>query len=268
MSVFSAEWLILREPYDMAARNPVVLKAAIDAFAQKPVFRILDLGCGSGSILRTIAPRLNAKQDWRLVDYDAALLARAEESAAALNVKASATRADLNRDIESVLVEPADLVTMSALLDLVSDEWLERFANCVADRGLHVYAALSYDGRIEMSPSHPLDERIIEAVNLHQRSDKGFGPALGPSAAAAAIEKLRRRGFFVHQGPADWKASERDVALQIEIVRGWAGAARETGAMSTQHVEDWLAFRQQHIAVGRPALCVGHADFFAVPPSA
>jgi SAM-dependent methyltransferase len=268
MSGFSAEWLILREPYDMAARNPVVLKAAIDAFAQKPVLRILDLGCGSGSTLRTIAPRLNAKQDWRLVDYDAALLARANESAAALNIKASATRADLNREIESVLVEPADLVTMSALLDLVSDEWLERFVNCVADRGLHVYAALSYDGLIEMSPWHALDESIIEAVNLHQRSGKSFGPALGPSAGAAAMEKLMRRGFFVHQGPADWKASEWDVAFQIEIVRGWVGAARETGAMSTQDIEDWLAFRQQHISAGCASLRVGHADFFAVPPSA
>lgn len=268
MSGFSAEWLSLREPYDMAARNPVVLKAAIDAFNNRSNLRILDLGCGTGSTLRTLAPRLSARQDWLLVDDDRILLERAAGSATPPNVHTAAVHADLNREIESLLSEPADLVTMSALLDLVSDEWLDRFANAVADVGLHVYAALSYDGRIEMAPAHPMDEAMVNAVNLHQHSDKGFGPALGPWAAMGAIEKFTRRGYVVQQGSADWIAAERDVAFQSEIVDGWAGAARETGAMSAQDVEEWLAFRQGQIAAGRGFLRVGHVDFFFVAPSA
>ena len=57
---------------------------------------------------------------------------------------------DLARDLEAALDGPVDLVTTSALLDLVSDDWLERLAIEAAARRLPVYAALSYDGRIEL----------------------------------------------------------------------------------------------------------------------
>ena len=268
MSGFSAEWLSLREPHDLAARNPAVLTAVIDAFKSKPTLRIVDLGCGMGSTLRALAPRLSAAQVWHLIDHDRVLLERASQTALALNVQAAAIHADLDRDIESLLGEPADLVAMSALLDLVSGEWLGRFANAVADRRLHVYAALSYDGRIEIAPAHPLDAAVVNAVNLHQRSDKGFGRALGPSAAAAAIDQLIQRGYSVHQATADWIASDEDAAFQREIVRGWAAAARDTAAVSVHDAEAWLGFRESEIAGGRSSLRVGHIDFFAVPPPA
>ena len=267
MSGFSAEWLSLREPYDVRARNPVVMNAVIDAFKGRANLRVLDLGCGTGSTLRTLAPRLGPAQDWRLVDHDRDLLARAVESSTRLTVPARAVSVDLDSQIESLMEEAADLVTMSALLDLASEEWLERFANSVTGRGLHVYAGLSYDGRIEIAPAHPLDEAIIDAVNLHQRRDKGFGPALGLSAVAAAISKLMQRGFFVVRGPADWLAREQDAAFQNEIVRGWGAAAGEAGKITSVDLYQWLTFREAEIVAGRASLRVGHVDFFAVPPS-
>jgi hypothetical protein len=268
VSVFSAEWLALREPYDLRARNTVVLKAVTDIFRAKPALQIVDFGCGTGSTLRALAPRLNATQDWRFVDHDRTLLAYAVESAAALNVRGAGISADLNREFEAVLHESADLLTTSALLDLVSDEWLERLADCAAARRIPVYAALSYDGRIDLSPLHRMDKAIAEAVNRHQRSDKGFGPALGPLSAASAISKFERRGFSVVQGPADWIASGEDGAFQNAIVQGWAVPARETGTLAHQDVESWLAFRQDEIGAGRASLRVGHVYFFAVPSSA
>jgi SAM-dependent methyltransferase len=265
---FSAEWLSLREPFDLRARNPVVMNAVIGAFKSRQTLRIADLGCGTGSTLRTLSPKLTATQDWRLVDYDRALLARASESAAGLNAQVEMVAADLNRELEQVLDRPADLVTNSALLDLVSEDWIERMVACAARRKLSVYAALNYDGRVEMTPTHPLDEAVVHAVSLHQCGDKGFGPALGPRAAEAAIAKFMQRGFSVVHGPADWSASEQDRAFQNEIVGGWAQAARETGTLGLKDIGGWLSFRQDQIVSGRSSLLVGHVDFFAVPPSA
>jgi len=265
---FSAEWLSLREPYDMRARNPVVLNEVLGAFRRKPDLRVIDLGCGTGSTLRTLSPKLAAKQEWRLVDYDPALLTRAAESAAALDLPIRPITADLNRELEAVLQEPGDLVTNSALLDLVSESWIDGLIDVAASRNLSVYAALNYDGRIEMSPLHPLDEAVVQAVNQHQRGDKGFGPALGPGAADATIAKFMQRGFSVVHGPADWVAAEADRAFQNAIVGGWAEAARDTNTITAKDESAWLSFRQAEIAAGRSRLVVGHVDFFAVPPSA
>jgi Methyltransferase domain len=263
---FSAEWLTLRQPYDVRARNPVVLNAVLGAFRSKPNACITDLACGTGSTLRALSPKLAAKQEWRLVDYDPALLARAAQSAAALDVPVRPLTADLNRELEAVLREPANLVTNSALLDLVSEDWIARLVESAASRDLSVYAALNYDGRIETSPAHPLDEVVVHAVNLHQRGDKGFGPALGPGAADAAIAKFMQRGFFVVHGPANWTGLKEDGPFQNAIVEGWAEAARETG-VAADDVSAWLSFRQGEIEAGRSRLVVGHVDFFAVPPS-
>jgi SAM-dependent methyltransferase len=268
MSGFSAEWLSLREPFDLRARNPAVLNALLGSVTAKPNLRIVDLACGTGSTLRALAPRFSARQHWRLADYDRALLARAAESAVALEVSATTIAADLNRELETVLAEPADLITTSALLDLVSDAWLERLIGCAAARAVPVYAALSYDGRVELAPAHPLDEAVVCAVNLHQRRDKGFGPALGPSAAETALAKFAQRGFSVVHGHSDWVASEQDTAFQREIVRGWAAAARETGEIAARDLGEWLSFREEEIAAGRSSLRVGHVDFFAVPHAA
>src|SRR5262245_18728324 len=145
MSGFSADWLMLREPYDLRSRNPVVLDAVFDLLADKPSVAIIDLACGTGSTFRALSPRVSAPQNWRLVDNDLSLLARAPGSSPP-RITLTAAPVDLNRDLEAAFDGPADLVTTSALLDLVSSDWLNRLAVEVAARRLPVYAALSYDG--------------------------------------------------------------------------------------------------------------------------
>ena len=266
MSGFSAEWLKLREPYDQRARNTLVLDAVLDLLAGRPSVAIVDLACGTGSTFRALSPRIKARQAWRLVDNDLSLLARAPRSSRDINVTAAPI--DLNRDLEAAFDNPADLVTTSALLDLVSAEWLNRLAVEAAARGLPVYAALSYDGRTELTPSDPLDKRIVDAVNRHQRRDKGFGPALGPSAAETAIATFERVGYVVTHGLADWDFRPDDREIQTEILAGWAAAAREIGDPPKREIIDWLKRRRTLIADGRSSIRVGHVDLLARPTGA
>ena len=41
---FSADWLALREPYDLAARNPAVLDEVVSAFMGQSSISVVDLG--------------------------------------------------------------------------------------------------------------------------------------------------------------------------------------------------------------------------------
>jgi hypothetical protein len=261
---FSAAWLELREPYDRRARNPAVIDAVAAALAGRPSVTIADLACGTGSTFRALRPRIAARQSWRLVDNDLSLLARAPQSSPP-DINVATIPIDIHRDLEAALDGPVDLVTTSALLDLVSDEWLQRLAVEIAARRLPVYAALSYDGRIEMMPADPTDQKIIAAVNAHQRTDKGFGPALGPGAARTAAERFERVGYSVMQGASDWVFAPQDREIQIEVLSGWAAAARDLGDVPLSDVIGWLTRRRDLVAAGRSSIRVGHVDLFARP---
>ena len=263
MSGFSAEWLKLREPYDLRARNRSVLSAVLELLAGKPSVTIVDLACGTGSTFRALSPHIEARQNWRLLDNDLSLLARVPQSSP--NIAVTTVPIDLNRDLEAAFYPSADLITTSALLDLVSEAWLNRLAVEASLRRLPVYAALSYDGRAELAPADPLDRRIVDAVNRHQRTDKGFGPALGPSAAHAAIAAFERVGYAVTHGQADWEFGPEDRDIQTEVLSGWAAAAREIGDLSAQEISGWLAWRRQMIEAGISSIRVGHVDLLAGP---
>ena len=250
MTGFSADWLTLREPFDMRARNPSVLDAVVNSLATYPSVRIVDLACGTGSTLRALSARIPSRQNWNLVDNDLGLLARATATEHRDNVVVSGIPLDLNRDLEAALDGPVDLVTTSALLDLVSESWLERLAVEIAARAIPFYAALSYEGTIELAPRDPLDATVIAAINAHQRTDKGFGPALGPAAADAAIARFKSLGYSVKHGRSDWVIGPQDQDIQNEILAGWAHAAREIDALTLADTAAWLT-RRRDIRCGR-----------------
>jgi hypothetical protein len=261
---FKADWLALREPYDARARNRDVIAAVASSFDRQPAPMIVDLGCGTGAMLRALAPHLGPRQSWRLIDNDLGLLARAAgEGTPGVTVVTMAV--DLSRDVEAALDGAVDLVTASALLDLVSAEWLERFVIEAAARRLPVYAALTYDGGAVLKPADPFDQAVIAAVNHHQRSDKGFGAALGPAAAGEAIAWFQRVRYSVVQGASDWMFGPPDRRIQEEVLAAWAGAAQEEGAVPLADLLAWLTRRRELIAAGVARMRVGHVDFFARP---
>jgi hypothetical protein len=264
MSSFTADWLSLREPYDLRARNPEVLSAVAAALAALPSIAIVDLACGTGSTLRALAPHLPPRQNWKLVDNDLGLLLRAA-SASHPHARVTTAAVDLARDLEAALDGPLDLVTTSALLDLVSDHWLERLAIEAAARKLPLYAALTYDGRVTLTPFDPYDDSIITAVSVHHHRDQGFGPALGSGAAKRVVARLETVGYSIVHGTADWEIGPQDREIQTELLDSWAGAAQETGQLPLAEIRAWHARRRDALAHGRSSIHIGHLDVFADP---
>ncbi len=280
MTGFSAEWLALREPADHRARNQAVLDDALAHLEGNPAPRLVDLGCGSGSNLRALAPHLPDGQVWRLVDADPLLLQAAREaltlwadrsettSDGALTLWRGGKRievhfeaADLAHDLEAVLDRPADLVTAAAFFDLVAPDWLARFCDALLRRRLPLFAVLTYDGVEQWSPPHGADAEVLAAFHAHQTSDKGFGCAAGPGASALLVEPFRKAGWLVTLGSSPWRLAAPDEApLMSALAEGAAGAVAETGRVAPADLASWLEARRV-----AQACQIGHMDIFAAP---
>jgi len=160
---------------------------------------------------------------------------------------------------------PDVVVTASALLDLVSDRWLMQLVEqCRANRCIVLFA-LSYDGRIALTPSDPDDEWMRRLVNRHQLGDKGFGPALGPAAAQRAGELFRAAGYDVRTARSDWQLLPTEQLLQQSLLEGWAGAAKELAPNEADRCARWLTRRLAHVANESSRIVVGHEDLLAWP---
>jgi hypothetical protein len=162
------------------------------------------------------------------------------------------------------VIEGHRLVTASALLDLVSEPWIASLATLCARSSAIVLFVLSYSGRITCWPEEPEDELVRELVNRHQRRNKGFGPALGPEAVSHAADHFVRRGYHVARESSDWVLNEDYLALQRQLVDGWAAAAAETDPSQSAGVAAWRKRRLSHVTAGRSTLIVGHDDFLGI----
>jgi hypothetical protein len=265
VSGFSAGWLALREPLDAAARSTALIDALLENTGPHTHWNVIDLGAGSGSNLRYLSPRLAGVQRWTLVDHDAALLEVAAQHADPANVTVELRRLDLDREFSAsrgALNFPSGaLVTASALLDLVSRDWIDALAARCHAAGATVHFALSYDGRTTCDPVDSLDASILESVNRHQRGDKGFGPALGPDAAQYCIDAFTRAGYAMRRATSDWQIDSTHATLQAALINGWADAAIEGAeALEVSDIDAWRARRLALVASGRSRLIVGHED--------
>ena len=107
---------------------------------------------------------------------------------------------------------------------------------------------------------------FLQAFNRHQRTDKGFGPALGPSASQHLTATLAAHGYRVESAAADWQLTAAHCALQGQLVLGWHEAASAMAEIEEAPLAAWLDRRQAAIAAGALAIQVGHTDVFACPP--
>lgn len=279
MSGFSAQWLDLREGVDHRSTD-AALRAKLAALAASvDVLNVVDLGAGSGSNLRGISPFLNARQHWRLAEYDPALIAAARQRLSAWadyaqehegglrlqkagkDITIEFVQADLSAGVDAVLTPQTHLVTAAAFFDLVSKPWIEKFCAEIARRKLTFYTVLTYDGREEWTPPHEADAAMLAAFHAHQASDKGFGAAAGPQATAALRAGFEAGGYRVETAASDWLLKSNDAGLIRDLAEGSAGAVAETGRVDANRVASWRAARQT-----ATTCLIGHQDLLAAPP--
>ncbi len=263
----TAAWLALREPADAAARAPEFVEPVRRHLTGARRAVVHDLGSGTGSMARWLAPRLPVPQHWVMYDRDGDLLDRArvdlvDTAADGTPVTVETRRRDITR-LTAGELDGASLITASALLDMLTAAEVERVVAACAEAGCPALLTISVTGQVELTPADPLDAEIAEAFNAHQRRTAGDRGLLGPDAVDATVAAFGRHGIAVLSRSSPWRLAADHAELISEWFRGWVGAACEQRPELTRPVRSYARRRLAEAATGRLAVVVQHTDLLA-----
>ncbi len=261
-----AAWLALREPADAAARAPELVEPVRRYLAGTGRTVIHDLGAGTGSMGRWLAPRLPGQQRWIMYDRDTGLLERAAAGTVVAADGAPVTAETRRRDITRLTaadLDGAGLVTASALLDMLTADEVERVVAACAGAGCPALLTISVIGRVELTPADPLDAELAEAFDAHQRRTAGGRSLLGPDAVDVCAGAFGRRGVGVVVRPSPWRLGPDQPGLIAEWLRGWLAAACEQRPELARPAAEYARRRREEMASGRLAVVVHHSDLLA-----
>jgi hypothetical protein len=255
-----SQWLALREAADWSARSELLARRVGDALAPAGTVRGLDLCTGTGSNLRYLLDRLPGRQQWLVVDHDPALLAEVPTRLSAwAHVKSCTVTTDRRRShvrgdrvdaqvetrqmnlerLDAAIFAGRNLVTASALLDLVSESWLRLLADrCQAARAVALFS-ITYNGQSSCDPAEPEDEMVRERV-------------------------FKEAGYQVERASSDWLIEPREREFQRQLIDGWAHAASEIAPRQGSAIANWLKRRLAHVDAGCSRIVVGHVDMAAL----
>jgi hypothetical protein len=224
-------WLQLREPVDRRSRSVELARELAAALRPGPL-RILDVGCGTGSTTRWLAPLLPGPQRWVMLDRDPVLLALvAERTAGTCDRDGTpvdvATRHDEITSLTARDLAGMSAVTASALVDLLTADEIGSLAAACAAARVPALITLTVTGQVEIDPPDPVDHEVAAAFDAHQRRTVAGRALLGPGAAAATVEAFERAGMTVRTVPTPWLLGPDDRPLAARWLTERVAAAVE-----------------------------------------
>jgi hypothetical protein len=264
----SSDWLALREPEDARARSRALAEAAA-ALLPHGAVTVHDLGSGTGSMARWLAPLLPGPQTWVLHDWNVGLTEQAaaagiprDRGGAAVTLRASVE--PLER-LAAADLAGASLVTASALLDVLTAAEAHAIVDsCVATRAPALFS-LTVTGDVALLPRDARDRRVASAFNAHQRREVDGRRLLGPYAARIVEGLFRLSGWNVRRTLTSWRLSDGGPRLLSEWFEGWLDAAEEQDPGLRDDAAGYRELRRAQARRGELSAVVYHLDLLAWP---
>lgn len=283
ISTATPDWLALRAPADAAARSTGLARALSRLVEERaatgrtlelaaPEVVVHDLGAGTGSMTRWLAPHLPGPQRWVLRDGDAGILSHLDlhtvVDATGRPVVADTLVEDLG-DLSPDAFRDATAVTASALLDVVTEEEAARIVGSCVSAGAPALFSLNVTGVVRVHPAAradaELEHEIGAAFNEHQRRDADGRRMLGPDAVAVVAGLFEAAGWAVRTADTPWRLGGAEAALAAEWLDGWVDAAVEQRPGLTDAAEGYRRRRLAEAGSGRLRVSVAHEDVLAWP---
>lgn len=264
----SSDWLALRETQDARARSLELARSAAAMMTARPIV-VHDLGSGTGSMMRWLAPLLPGPQEWVLHDWNARLTDRAVDGplprdGAGRSVSVASRVGEL-ADLRAADLSGASLVTASALLDVLTARELHAIVEACVDSGAPALLALSVTGEAHLDPWDPRDAVAGRAFNAHQRREVDGRRLLGRYGAPIARGLFERAGWRVRVASTTWQLDAGESRLLGEWFDGWVDAAAELRPELRDELADYRQVRWSQLQRGALSAVIHHRDLLAWP---
>ncbi len=264
----SSDWLALRETEDARARSRDLARAAEPFLGARPIV-IHDLGSGTGSMMRWLAPLLPGPQSWVLHDWNASLTERALDDPHPLDrdnapVAVSSRTGELAH-LDAADLRGASLVTASALLDVLTAREAHAIVQSCVDVGAPAFFSLSVTGDVDLRPGDPRDKGFATAFNAHQRRQAGDRRLLGRYGAAIVHGLFEQAGWRVRKATTVWRLGQTEGRLLGEWFDGWADAAEEQHPELRKNAAAYRELRRSQLDRGELSAVIRHLDLLAWP---
>jgi len=264
----SSDWLALRESEDARARSRDLAFAAAGRLAPGPLV-IHDLGSGTGSMMRWLAPLLPGPQAWVLHDWNPELVDHATNGTVPLDrdgrpVSVRTRTGELER-LDPDDLEGASLVTATALLDVLTSAELRAVVRACVAVGCPVLLSLSVTGEIRLDPRDPRDDVFEASFNAHQQRRVSGRRLVGPSSVGLAQDLFLEAGWNIRPAATFWRLGDHDPHLLGQWFDGWFEAALEQRADLQVDGAGYRALRSSQLRRGALSAVVVHTDLLAWP---
>ena len=264
----SSDWLALREAEDARARSRGLAQAAADLLPSGPI-TVHDLGSGTGSFMRWLAPLLPGPQAWVLHDWNASLTDRAlagatprDRDGAPVSMR---SRVGELEQLDAADIAGASLVTASALLDVLTAREAHAIVDACVRAGAPTFLSLSVTGESELRPWDARDKRFEEAFNAHQRREVHGRGLLGRYGAPIVRGLFAHAGWKVRTARTSWRLDDSEPELLRQWFDGWADAAEEQSPDLREECAGYRELRRSQLDRGELSATVYHLDVLAWP---
>jgi hypothetical protein len=264
----SSDWLALREAEDSRARSHELARSVLPLLAKGPI-TVHDLGSGTGSMMRWLAPLLPSPQTWVLHDWNASLTERALAGApprdlfeAPVSIRSHV--GELER-LDGSDLRGASLVTASALLDVLTAREAQAIVDACVEVGAATLFCLSVTGEVELRPWDARDKLFEEAFNCHQRREVHGRRLLGRYGGPLVRGLFDHAGWKVRTVRTCWRLDDHEPRLLGEWFTGWVDAAEEHRAALCDECVGYRELRGGQLDRGDLSAVVYHLDLLAWP---
>ena len=278
---FSTRWLELRYPFDASARSITLSQQFVQQLSGKENVSILDLGAGIGSNVKYFHDRIEANQDWYLVELDPGLIKHGIQSLTAYFAKLGYVvqkrdyRLHLVRDIkinitfvlDSILhINPFqyqffDGILANALLDVLTSNQVRDLLDRFSDTPCPKLFSIIYED-MQWMDDDPENHHYVRKYHEHMQRQQPHGRALGPGCIPFLQNQPDSDVYHFHE--STWEIRNEHKAMLEHLLAFYQRSIPEllTNQADQQRFKDWLAGKTSRIASNELHVQVKHRDMF------